>query len=297
LPAKLRYVDPTRPPGVIARAYAAFAATGFARLISRHINWKLDPILLRVTRGRLATTLVFPTAVLETQGARSGARRRNAIIYFHDGDRVTIAASNAGTSRHPAWYHNLRAHPDVTFGGIPMRAVVVNDEAERERLWVLADRVFPAFASYRHDAARANRSIPIVQLTRRQPRRGQLSPRADADRCFVFDGDCGFCRRWAGWLQHRLAPLRFVPFQELDLSQLGLTAEDVQTASYFIEHGRTYRGGRGIARAMTHGRGIWRLIGVLLDLPGVRFASAAAYRLIVRNRHRLPTPHDDVTDR
>jgi len=165
LAAKLRYVDPTRPPGLLVRAYAALAATGLARFISRHINWKLDPLLLRVTRGRLATTLVFPTAVLETQGARSGVRRRNAIIYFHDGDRVTIAASNAGDSRHPAWYHNLRAHPGVTFGGIPMRATVVDNEAERERLWVLADRVFPAFASYRHDAATTNRTIPIVQLT------------------------------------------------------------------------------------------------------------------------------------
>jgi deazaflavin-dependent oxidoreductase (nitroreductase family) len=167
LPTKLRYVDPTRPSGVIARSYAEFAATRFARFISRHINWKIDPFLLRVTRGRFATTLVFPTAVLETRGAKSGARRRNAIIYFNDADRVTIAASNAGSSRHPAWYHNLRAHPDVTFGGIPMRAMVVNDEAERERLWVLADRVFPAFAIYRHDAAEVNRRIPIVQLTRR----------------------------------------------------------------------------------------------------------------------------------
>jgi hypothetical protein len=48
-----------------------------------------------------------------------------------------------------------------------MRATAVNDEAERERLWVLAGRVFPAFASYRHDAANAGRRIPIVQLTRR----------------------------------------------------------------------------------------------------------------------------------
>jgi deazaflavin-dependent oxidoreductase (nitroreductase family) len=152
---------------MFARSYAAFGATRLARFISRHINWKLDPLLLRATRGRLATTLVFPTAVLETEGARTGARRRNAIIYFHDGDRVTIVASNAGSSKHPAWYHNLRAHPDVTFGGIPMRATVVNDAAERERLWVLADRVFPAYASYRHDAAKTNREIPIAQLTRR----------------------------------------------------------------------------------------------------------------------------------
>lgn len=166
MPAKLRYVDPTSPPGVFARGYAAFATTGFARFVSRHLNWKLDPLLLRLTRGRVATTLVFPTALLETRGARSGQQRRNAIIYFHDGDLVTIAASNAGDSRHPAWYHNLRAHPDVTFGGIPMRATLVDDDAERERLWVLADRVFPAFPRYRRDAATVNRTIPIVQLTR-----------------------------------------------------------------------------------------------------------------------------------
>jgi deazaflavin-dependent oxidoreductase (nitroreductase family) len=165
LGAKLRIVDPNRSPGVFARAYAAFATTRFARFISRHVNWKLDPLLLRVTRGRFALTLMFPTAVLETHGARTGARRRNAIIYFHDGDRVTIAASNAGSARHPAWYHNLRAHPDVTFGGIPMRATVVDDEAERRRLWMLADRVFPAYARYRCDAAKVNRTIPIVQLT------------------------------------------------------------------------------------------------------------------------------------
>ena len=164
---ELRHVDPDQSPGVIRRLYAALAATRAARFVSRHVNWKLDPFLLRVTGGRFATTLVFPTAVLETRGARSGALRRNAIIYFHDGDRVTIAASNAGDSKHPGWYHNLRAHPDVTFGGIPMRATIVSDEAERERLWMLADRVFPAFASYRHDAAKTNRTIPILQLTQR----------------------------------------------------------------------------------------------------------------------------------
>src|SRR5689334_17294951 len=97
--AQLRYVDPTRTPGLFARSYAAFAARPAARFISRHINWKIDPLLLRVTRGRVATTLVFPTALLETRGARTGARRRNAIIYFHDGDRVIIVASNAGSSK------------------------------------------------------------------------------------------------------------------------------------------------------------------------------------------------------
>ena len=55
----------------------------------------------------------------------------------------------------------------VVFGGIAMHAAVVDDESERNRLWHLADRVFPAFVSYRRDAARVNRKIPIVQLTPR----------------------------------------------------------------------------------------------------------------------------------
>ena len=49
-----------------------------------------------------------------------------------------------------------------------MRATVVSDEAERERLWTLADHVFAPYARYRRDAARANRTIPIVQLTARE---------------------------------------------------------------------------------------------------------------------------------
>jgi deazaflavin-dependent oxidoreductase (nitroreductase family) len=139
--------------------------------------------LLRLTRGRVASTLVFPTALLETTGARSMTPRRNAVIYFHDGDRVTIVASNAGASRHPSWYHNLRAHPDVTLGGIAMRASVVDEASERKRLWVLADRVFPAFTRYRVDATKFDRTIPIVQLVPRptQPMDG-VRDRTTSDR-------------------------------------------------------------------------------------------------------------------
>jgi deazaflavin-dependent oxidoreductase (nitroreductase family) len=153
---------------LVSRAFAAFSSTRLGRFISAKVVWKVDPYLLRATRGRLGMGLVLPTALLETRGARSGAVRRNGVIYFHDGDRITIIASKAGHERHPAWFHNLRAHPDVTFGGIPMRATVVTDEAERHRLWALADRVFAPYATYRRDAAKVNRTIPIVQLTPRR---------------------------------------------------------------------------------------------------------------------------------
>jgi hypothetical protein len=48
-----------------------------------------------------------------------------------------------------------------------MRATVVTDEAERQRIWALADRAFPPYAKFRRQAAQANRTIPIVQLTPR----------------------------------------------------------------------------------------------------------------------------------
>lgn len=167
MPAKLKYVDPHRRRGVFSRAYAAFSATRLGRFLSVHFLWRVDPYVLRATGGRLGMGLMLPNALLETRGAKSGAVRRNAVIYFHDGDTVTIVASKAGAEKHPAWFHNLVANPDVVFGGIPLRACVVEDEAERERLWTLADRVFGPYATYRRDAAEAGRTIPLVRLTER----------------------------------------------------------------------------------------------------------------------------------
>jgi deazaflavin-dependent oxidoreductase (nitroreductase family) len=168
MPRRLKYVDPNRPCGWFSRAYAALANTRLGRFLSVHVVWKLDPYLMRGTGGHIGMGLVMPTALLETRGAKSGAVRRNVVIYFHDADRVTIVASKLGYAKHPAWFHNLRAHPDVTFAGIPMRATVVGDDAERQRLWALADRVFAPYAAYRREAAKANRTIPIVQLTARK---------------------------------------------------------------------------------------------------------------------------------
>jgi deazaflavin-dependent oxidoreductase (nitroreductase family) len=188
MPVQLKYIDPNRPRGSFSRAYATFSATRLGRFISSNLAWKLDPYLLRATRGRFGMGLVLPTALLETRGAKSGAVRRNAVIYFHDSDRitnnenqnnenrVTIIASKAGAAQHPAWFHNLRANPDVTFGGIPMRATVISDEAECDRIWTLADRVFAPYATYRREAAKVNRTIPIIQLTPRDSPHVRDSP-------------------------------------------------------------------------------------------------------------------------
>lgn len=160
----LRHVDPHRPRGPIYRGYAAFLATSLGSWVSVNVAWKVDPYLMRLTRSRLGMGLILPTALLESRGARSGLPRRNALIYFHDGDKVTVVASKLGAETHPGWYHNLRKNPDVLFGGEPFHAVVIGDDDERARLWTLADRVFPPYHNYRVQAARVGRQIPLIQL-------------------------------------------------------------------------------------------------------------------------------------
>jgi deazaflavin-dependent oxidoreductase (nitroreductase family) len=164
---RLKRVDPRRGASPISRASAAFANTRLGRFFSIQVLWRVDPWLMRVTRGRVGLGLGVPTALLETTGARSGERRANAVIYFHDGDRVTIVASKLGLPEHPAWFHNLRAHPDtrIQVGRhvLPVRAHVASDE-ERERLWPRCVATYGGFADYQ---ARAGRTIPLVVLSPR----------------------------------------------------------------------------------------------------------------------------------
>jgi deazaflavin-dependent oxidoreductase (nitroreductase family) len=133
--------------------------------LSRAVVWKLDPHVLRLTRGRMGLGFPLPTALLETTGARSGLPRANGVIYFHDGDDVILVPSKAGAPEHPAWFHNAVAHPDVRLGGLPFRAAVVEGEDERARLWALADLVFPTYATYRARTAETGRTIPLLRLT------------------------------------------------------------------------------------------------------------------------------------
>jgi len=165
--AKLPYVDPYKRRSRLYLAVARLSATSFGAWFSVNVAWKLDPYLLKLTGGRFSTAGPLATALLESRGARTGQARRNATLYFHDGERVTIVASKRGWPEHPGWYYNLRKHPDVFYGGLPVRAELVEDEAEQLRLWELADRVFPEYADYREQAAKAGRVIPIFQLVAR----------------------------------------------------------------------------------------------------------------------------------
>lgn len=161
----LKRVDPLAAHGPLRRGYVAFLRSPAGRWTAMNVATRVDPWLLRRTNGRLGMGLMIPTALLETTGARSGQPRACPVVYFHDGDDVVLMGSSFGRDKDPAWSHNLQAHPDCTLGGERFRAAVVEDEGERERLWGLADRVYPGYADYRVRAGAAGRTIRLFRLT------------------------------------------------------------------------------------------------------------------------------------
>jgi deazaflavin-dependent oxidoreductase (nitroreductase family) len=104
--------------------------------------------------------------LLTTTGAKSGAERLSPLVYFPDGDRIVVVASKAGAPEHPAWYHNVLAHPRVTaeVGTERFEADAVPIEGdERDELYAQIVAVMPQFGEYQ---ANTERTIPLVGLNR-----------------------------------------------------------------------------------------------------------------------------------
>jgi deazaflavin-dependent oxidoreductase (nitroreductase family) len=161
-------VDPLRKRGAVSRGLARFLGTNAGRWFAINVAARIDPHLLKATRGYVGLGMVLPNANLISTGAKSGQRRTATILYFTDGDDVILVASSFGRDKHPSWYHNLKAHPQATLerAGRSGRyeATEVQDESERERLFALVDRVYPGYADYRVRAGAVGRRIPIMRL-------------------------------------------------------------------------------------------------------------------------------------
>jgi deazaflavin-dependent oxidoreductase (nitroreductase family) len=172
LTAHLPRVDPPARVSLRVRALAAFLATEVGGWVAKTIAPRLDPWLLRATGGRVSMGLMMPSALLTTTGAKTGQPRTNPVFYFHDGCDVIVIASNYGDGKNPAWYSNLTANPRVQISkngsGPVMAACEVSDPGERERIWAMADRVYPLWPDYRRRAAGRHRTIPIIRLSAAQ---------------------------------------------------------------------------------------------------------------------------------
>src|SRR5947208_8303115 len=110
---KLRHVDPYKRRGRLYLALCRFSSTKAGAWLSVNIAWKVDPHLLKLTRGRFSTAAPVAAALLESRDAQRTRLHSSHTLNSHAGDRVTIIASLRGWPKNPAWYYNLRKHPDA----------------------------------------------------------------------------------------------------------------------------------------------------------------------------------------
>lgn len=153
----------------LQRFLRRFAASGpgawlFARLLHR-----IDRPVHRMTRGRYTfASLVsgIPVVMLTTIGAKTGRPRTVPVLGIPTRDEVAIIASNFGQYRHPAWYHNLRAHPEaeVVIDGMRRRVRAVEADGQRRaEIWQNGLRVYPGFGQYERRAAHRRISVFVLE--------------------------------------------------------------------------------------------------------------------------------------
>lgn len=106
----------------------------------------------------------------------------------------------------------------------------------------------------------------------------------------IWDGDCAFCARCVQLIEKRIqTSAKIIAHQKADLKVLGLTTEQCNQALQWVNgDGQIRSGSRAVAQLLKSANRAWPILGVLIDLPGIRLISSAIYKLIAKNRQHLP---------
>lgn len=138
-------------------------------------QWVADQVELYERSGGTAGTTLrdtgLPVIIVTNRGWKTGAIRKTPLMRVADGSNYILVASQGGAPKHPYWYHNLKADPNVEIRDKTevhkMRVREVVEAEERRRLWDIAVKAFPPYQSYQEKTGRV---IPLfvaepVELT------------------------------------------------------------------------------------------------------------------------------------
>jgi len=125
----------------------------------------IHPLLIRLSGGRIGGRVGgMPVIVLTTTGRKSGQPRATPLTAVEHEGHTYVVASYGGDDRHPAWYLNLAAIPEVSVlrGGRTeaMVARVLSPE-EKAEVWPTITRTYRGYAAYQ---TKTDRDIPVVEL-------------------------------------------------------------------------------------------------------------------------------------
>ena len=114
------------------------------------------------TDGLTLRNTGLPVIIVTNKGHKTGAIRKTPLMRAVDGGSYILVASKGGAPKHPLWYHNLKADPNVEIRDeanvYSMRVREVVDSAERQRLWDIAVAAYPPYQEYQDKAGRV---IPV----------------------------------------------------------------------------------------------------------------------------------------
>ncbi len=104
----------------------------------------------------------LPVIIVTNKGLKTGAVRKTPLMKVVDGNSYILVASQGGAPKHPLWYHNLIAEPNVKIQDETkvqsMRVREIRQSAERVRLWDIAVAAFPPYQDYQD---KTDRLIPV----------------------------------------------------------------------------------------------------------------------------------------
>jgi deazaflavin-dependent oxidoreductase (nitroreductase family) len=101
--------------------------------------------------------------VVTMRGAKTGRTRHVPLMYVPHagGEGVVLVASLGGAPKHPTWYYNLLAHPDVDVQvkdrSLALRARLATP-AEKAAVWPQCVKHYPDYQVYQD---RTTRDIPV----------------------------------------------------------------------------------------------------------------------------------------
>ena len=129
-------------------------------------SWVAEQVeLYESSLGIKGTTLKdtgLPVIIVTHRGRKTDAVRKTPLMKVMDGDSYILVASMGGAPKHPDWYHNLKAQPNVEIRDKAevhsMRVREVVDSIEKQRLWAIAVAAYPPYREYQD---KTDRLIPV----------------------------------------------------------------------------------------------------------------------------------------
>ena len=152
--------------GMLRRWFHDFSCSKAGGVFYHVVSRRVDTLLMPLSGARLSMGPPGRTALITTTGARSGKARKTSLAFLWKGEDMVVVASKGGAPHHPAWYHNMKAHPQVRVlyrEGEDDRIAREATGEERDKLFAEMAATYANFAAYQ---THTDRVIPVMLLSK-----------------------------------------------------------------------------------------------------------------------------------